>query len=109
MKSNFITILDILSLETPSYHWAKVCILWYTLLNQLATQILETGGLATVSHHSSGQSFPSWIDSWGGCSVEPNPSFTHTVPGLWLERESRERKERDREDKSGEGNEMAGL
>lgn len=84
----------------------------YTFLNQLTSktdEVSEIGGLATISHHSSGQSFPSWIDACRVCSVEPNSSFTHTVPGLWLERDSRERKRRDREDKSGEGNEMAGL
>lgn len=65
---------------------------------------------AWLSHHSSGQSFPSWIDAWGGGSVEPNPSFTHTVPGLWLERKTagREREETEKT-KVGEGNKMAGL
>lgn len=70
---------------------------------------LEARGFATVSHQSNGQSFPSWIDACRGRSVEPNPSFTHTVAGLWLERDSRERKRRDRKDKSGEENKMAGL
>lgn len=72
-------------------------------------RVMPVRGFATVSHHSNGQSFPSWIDACRGRSVEPNPSFTHTVAGLWLERDSRERKRRDRNDKSGEENKMAGL
>ena len=39
--------------------------------------------------------------------MEPNPSFTHTVPGLWLERQKAGRG-REREDKGREGNEMGG-
>ena len=73
----------------------------YTFLNQLADKkrFKKLGGLATVSHHSSGQSFPSWIDAWRGGRVESNPSFTHTVPGLWLERErERETAGREREE-----------
>lgn len=58
-------------------------------------KVSEIRGLTPVSHHSTGQSFPSWIDACRGCSVEPNPSFTHTVSGLWLEGETagREREE----------------
>lgn len=57
--------------------------------------VLDVRGFTTVSHHSNGQSFPSWIDACRGRSVEPKPSFTHTVAGLWLERETagREREE----------------
>lgn len=59
--------------------------------------VLDMRGLAAVSHHGNGQPFPSWVDACRGRSVEPNPSFTHTVAGLCLERDSRERKRRDRD------------
>ena len=61
--------------------------------------------LATVSHHSNGQSFPRWIDSWSGGSVEPNCSFTNTVPGLWLERETAGRRETEETEKTKVGKE----
>lgn len=72
-------------------------------INWLANK--ETGALVTVSHHSSGQSFPSWTDAWRGGSVEPNPSFTHTVLGLWLERDIAGRK-REQTEKTKVGKEM---
>lgn len=72
--------------------------------------VLDMRGLATVSHHGNGKPFPSWVDACRGRSVEPNPSFTHTVAGLWLERETagRERGETEK-DKSGEENKIARL
>lgn len=65
-------------------------------------------GAANVSHHGGGQPFPSWTDACRGRSVQPNPSFSHTVSGLWWERDSRERGEAE-ETKVGKENEMAGL
>lgn len=63
--------------------------------------VLDVRGFATVSHHSNGQSFPSWIDACRGRSVEPNPSFTHSVARLWLERQQREKGERKKRQKWG--------
>lgn len=68
----------------------------------------DEGGAANVSHHGGGQPFPSWTDACRGCSVQPNPSFSHTVSGLWLERDSRERGG-ERGDKSGEGKRDGGA
>lgn len=69
-------------------------------------------GSANVSHHGGGQPFPSWTDACWGCSVQPNPSFSHTVSGLWLEtagREEEEERGEAEETKVGKENEMAGL
>lgn len=94
----YSNILEMFMLKVPKQQRAWGSTLRYTsLINWLISETLICfdRGLAPVSHHSTGQSFPSWIDACRGCTVEPNPSFTHTVSGLWLEGETagREREE----------------